>query len=256
VSETSHQHASGEIIGRHWHDDHQLIYVSQGVLAVHTDRGAWVASRDRAIWLPARLGHEHRVYGHSSVHTVTFPADRAPLPDQAPTVVAVDGLLRELLVGCTEPGLPDGELQRIRAVLHDRLRRAHVQPLTLPAAADPRLAHACRLVVDDLREPRSVAWLARRVGVSERTLTRLFRGEFGTTYPQWRTSTRVFRAMIELAEGATVTETAHRCGWATTSAFVDTFARTMGQTPGAYRSAATPAADGAVAVRRTSRPDA
>ena len=63
--------------------------------------------------------------------------------------------------------------------------------------------------------------------------------KFGMTYPQWRTSTRVFQAMIQLAEGATVTETAHRCGWATTSAFVDTFARTMGQTPGAYRAAAT-----------------
>ncbi len=42
--------------------------------------------------------------------------------------------------------------------------------------------------------------------------------------------------MIELADGATVTETAHACGWATTSAFVDTFTRTMGQIPGAYRS--------------------
>jgi AraC-like DNA-binding protein len=46
--------------------------------------------------------------------------------------------------------------------------------------------------------------------------------------------------MIQLAEGATVTQAAHRCGWATTSAFIDTFTRTMGETPGAYRSAATP----------------
>jgi methylphosphotriester-DNA--protein-cysteine methyltransferase len=67
----------------------------------------------------------------------------------------VNHLLGELLVACTEPGLPAGEAGRIRAVL---------------------------------------------------------------------------------AEGATVTETAHACGWATASAFVDTFARTMGQTPGAYRS--------------------
>jgi AraC-like DNA-binding protein len=47
--------------------------------------------------------------------------------------------------------------------------------------------------------------------------------------------------MIQLAEGASVTQTAHRCGWSTTSAFIDTFARTMGQTPGAYQSAAAPA---------------
>jgi AraC-like DNA-binding protein len=81
-----------------------------------------------------------------------------------------------------------------------------------------------------------MAWLARAASASERTLTRLFRTEFGLTYPQWRTNVRVFHAMIQLAEGATVTETAHACGWATASAFVDTFTRTMGQTPGAYRS--------------------
>ena len=60
------------------------------------------------------------------------------------------------------------------------------------------------------------------------------------TYPQWRTTLRVFQAMIRLAEGANVTETAHACGWATTSAFIDTFTRSMGQTPGTYRAAAPP----------------
>lgn len=55
------------------------------------------------------------------------------------------------------------------------------------------------------------------------------------TFPQWRTRVRIFTAMIMLAEGATVTDTAHACGWATTSAFVQTFAQTVGITPGTYR---------------------
>jgi AraC-like DNA-binding protein len=234
---TAHDHAAGEVIGGHRHDYHQLLYVSAGVVAVQTEAGAWVVSSDRAVWTPADLWHEHRVYGRSSVHTVGFPTDEAPLPITAPTIVAVDGLLRELLIACTEPDLPTPESQRLRAVLGDRLRRAHVQPLTLPTAHDSRLAHACRLVLGDLSRPRTMAWLAGRVGVGERTLARLFRTEFGMTYPQWRTNTRVFHAMIQLAEGASVTATARRCGWATTSAFIDTFARTMGQTPGSYRAA-------------------
>jgi AraC-like DNA-binding protein len=235
TSEFLHQHGPGAVIHRHSHDYHQLIYVSTGVLAIHTERGAWVASRDRAAWVPAGTWHEHRAYGPTSVHTVGFDAATAPLPDSSPTIVAVDSLLRELFVAGTEPGLPAAEALRIRAVLTDRLRRAHVQPLALPAARDPRLARACELVTGDLSQPRPVAWLARAAGASERTLTRLFRAEFGLTYPQWRTNVRVFHAMVQLAEGATVTETARDCGWATTSAFVDTFTRTMGQTPGTYR---------------------
>jgi quercetin dioxygenase-like cupin family protein len=56
-------HAAGEIIDRHRHDYHQLIYVSTGVLAIHTEQGDWIASRDRAAWVPAGAWHEHRVYG-------------------------------------------------------------------------------------------------------------------------------------------------------------------------------------------------
>ncbi|GJF07409.1 AraC family transcriptional regulator [Pseudonocardia sp. D17] len=231
-------HEAGDVIDRHRHDDHQLIYLSTGVLAIRTARGDWVASSDRAVWVPAGVWHEHRFYGRASFHTVGFPVATTPLTGNSPTVVAVDGLLRELIVACTEDGLPAAESARIRAVLGDRLRRASVQPLRLPTARDPRLADACRIVEDDLRTPRSLAELARAVGAGERTLTRLYRTEFGMTYPQWRTRVRVFHAMIRLAEGATVTETAHLCGWATTSAFVDTFARTMGHTPGTHRSAA------------------
>jgi AraC-like DNA-binding protein len=229
------EHAAGDVIGRHRHDDHQLIYVSTGVLAITTAKGAWIAAPDRGVWIPAGTWHEHRFYGRTFFHTVGFTVEESPLPDGDPTVIAIDGLVRELLVACTERALPSREAQRIRAVLGDRLRRASVQPLSLPSAHDARLADACGLVQRDLRLPRSISELARSVGTSERTLTRLFRAEFGTTYPQWRTSVRVFHAMIHLADGATVTETAHRCGWATTSAFIDTFARTMGHTPGGYR---------------------
>jgi AraC-like DNA-binding protein len=231
---------SGAVIDRHQHDDHQLIYVSTGVLAIGTARGTWLASSNRAIWVPAWIWHEHRFYGRSLFHTVGFAVADSPLPEESVTVVLVGDLLRELIIACTEPGLPEPESARIRAVLRDRVRRAHVEPLAMPIPRDPRLAHACRLVTEDLSTPRPLTWLARTAGTSERTLARLFRTEFGTTYPQWRTGARVFQAMIELAQGASVTETARHCGWATPSAFIDTFTRAMGQTPGAYRAAALP----------------
>ncbi|MEN2416935.1 helix-turn-helix transcriptional regulator [Streptomyces rimosus] len=240
---TRHDHVAGETIGRHRHPFHQLIYVSTGVLAVRTEAASWVASSARAMWTPADTWHEHRVYGISRVHTYGFPPDDAPLPASTPMVVSVDPLLRELLIAGSEPGLAPPEARRLLAVVHDRLRRSHVQPLILPTPQDPRLVRACSLVAEDLARPRTVKWLARRSGVSERTLSRLFRNEFGMTYPQWRTITRVFHAMILLAEGRSVTESGRSCGWATTSAFIDTFTRTVGQTPGGYRAAARGTAD-------------
>ncbi|WP_405972170.1 helix-turn-helix transcriptional regulator [Streptomyces sp. NBC_00988] len=233
--DTTHAHLAGDVIGRHRHDYHQLLYVSAGVLAVRTGEASWVASSARAVWLPAGMWHQHRVHGHSSVHTIGFAAHDALLDSGTPVVVAVDALVRELIIACSEPDLPQQESRRLRAVLRDRLRRAQVEPLTLPTATNSLLRQACSLVTDDLSQPRTATWLARRVGVSERTLARLFRTEFGMTYPQWRTNVRVFHAMVLLAEGASVSETGRQCGWSTTSAFIDTFSHTMGRTPGTYR---------------------
>ena len=236
--------SGGERIDRHRHDNHQLVYVSTGVIAVSTAAGRWVASAERAVWLPAQIWHEHRFYGASTFHSVAFPVDRAPLADREPTVIAVSPLLRELLVACTDKTLPEPEIQRIRAVIRDQLRRTRQEPIMLPAAEDERLAAACELVAADLGTPQPLAALADAVGTSQRTLSRLFRDEFGMTYPQWRTRLRVFEAMVLLAGGTSVTETTHRCGWATTSSFIDTFQQTMGRTPGAYRVAALPGSDG------------
>ncbi|WP_128379835.1 AraC family transcriptional regulator [Streptomyces cavernae] len=235
---TRHEHIAGQVIGRHRHAFHQLIYVSTGVLAVQTGEASWVASNAQAMWIPADTWHQHRVYGPSRVHTIGFAPDDAPLPPAAPNVVSVEPLLRELLIARSDPDLPTPEADRLQAVMRDRLQRSHVQPLTLPTPRGPRLVRACELAAGNLAQLRTVTWLARQTGVGERTLSRLFRAEFGMTYPQWRTITRVFHAMIQLAEGATVTETGRRCGWATTSAFIDTFTRTIGQTPGGYRAAA------------------
>lgn len=236
VAPTGVQHrAGGDTIDRHRHDDHQLVYVSTGVLAVQTSAGSWVASSDRAVWLPAGTWHQHRFYGTSSFHTVGFPVDKPPLADHAPAILAVSPLVRELLVTCTDATLPGTEQRRVRIVLRDQLRRARQEPISLPAPQDPRLAAACDITADQLDRPRTLASLAEEVGASERTLSRLFRTELGMTYPQWRTSLRILHAMILLAGGTPVTDTAQRCGWTTASSFIDTFHRAMGQTPGDYK---------------------
>lgn len=241
---TRHDHVAGSTIGRHRHPFHQLVYVSTGVLAVKAEDASWVASSARGMWIPADTWHEHRVYGPSRVHTLGFPLDEAPLRATRPTVISVDALLRELFIAAGDPGLVGAEADRLRAVLRDRIERSQVQPLTLPVPRDPRLVLACARVTEDLARPRTMRGLARDCGVSERALARLFRAEFGMTYPQWRTITRVFHAMILLAEGATVTEAGRRCGWATTSAFIDAFTRTVGQTPGGYRTSARGSGEG------------
>ena len=227
---------SGGSIDAHRHDDHQIVYAGSGVLAVTTEAGTWFAPGTRAIWVPAGCVHSHRAYGNLEVHLLGLPSGTNPLGLEAPTVLAVSPLLRELLLDFTRGPHDDdsAERRRLRAVLLDQLRDSSQQPFHLPAPTDPRLAALCDLLHHDPADPRSLGALATTVSVSERTLSRLFRRELGMTFPQWRTQLRLYHALRMLAENVPVTTVAHRCGWSSTSAFIDVFRRAFGYTPGTH----------------------
>lgn len=225
--------AGGTVINAHRHDGNQIVYASRGVLSVTTDAGTWIAPASRAIWVPVGTVHEHRAYGTTVLHTVGLPATANPLRITTPAVLVVGPLLRELLVAYTrDPHEQSPARSRLRSVLLDQLRTTPQQGIHLPAARDPRLAAVCDLLRQDPADRRSLAQLGMAVGVSQRTLTRLFGQEMGMTFPQWRTQLRLHLALRLLAEGLPVTTVGHRCGWSTTSAFIDVFRRALGQTPG------------------------
>ncbi|MGW0457350.1 helix-turn-helix domain-containing protein [Streptomyces tendae] len=236
VGARTERYPAGIHIALHWHDEYQLIYVSSGLMAIHTARGTWVASPGRALIIPAGIEHEHRTYGDTLLHL--FTSDGPGLLDRGartPEVIAVDALVHEVLKAVTDESLPSEETDNLRRVLFDRIRRTPVTGLRLPAPRDPRLRAACQLVQANLEQAYSLPQLARLTHASERTLARLFKSEFGQTYPQWRTHARLFHAMTRLAEGGSVSQVALECGWSTSSAFIDSFRRVMGQTPGSFR---------------------
>ncbi|MEU4831327.1 helix-turn-helix transcriptional regulator [Streptosporangium sp. NPDC023615] len=231
---------AGTGIDAHRHDENQIVYAGRGVLSVTTEAGIWVAPATRAIWIPAGAVHEHRAYGDTLLHLVGLPVEDNPLRLDRPAVIGVDPLLRELIVAYTErpDGRPDdltAERLRLRAVLLDRLRRSTQQPVHVPAAEDPRLATVCGILRDDPADDRTLARLGAVVGVSDRTLSRLCRAELGMSFPQWRTQVRLHHALRLLAEDVPVTTVASRCGWASSSAFIDVFRRAFGHTPGSHR---------------------
>ncbi|GGO45343.1 AraC family transcriptional regulator [Streptomyces daqingensis] len=229
--------AAGQSIDAHRHDDHQIIYAGSGVLAVTTDAGTWFAPGTRAIWVPAGCVHAHRAHGHLDLHLLGIPATVNPLRLDAPAVLTVSPLLRELILECTRDGGLDGpERRRLRAVLLDQIKVSPQQPLPLPAPRDARLRTVCGLLHDNPADSRTLAELGHAAGAGERTLSRLFRRELGMTFPQWRTQLRLYHALRLLAADEPVTAVAHRCGWASTSAFIDVFRRAFGRTPGTHNS--------------------
>lgn len=90
----------------------------------------------------------------------------------------------------------------------------------------------------NLHRPLDLGQIARRAGMSTRSLVRHFRAQTGTTPLQWLLTARVRRAQALLETTALpVEEVARRAGFASAPTFRARFARVVGTGPAAYRRA-------------------
>lgn len=220
-----------------------LVYAAAGVLTVHTDHGTSIVPANRVAWTPAGSTHRHTAHGDTDMRIVFLPPSLARRIPDRPAVFLATGLARELLLALTGPDNYDGTAPgysaaartRLLRVLVDELREAQEQPLYLPEPQDDRLRAVARLLSDNPADRSSLAELGKTIGASARTLSRLLHNELGTTFYEWRTQMRIYRALVLLADGHGITQTAYACGWANPSSFIAAFTDIIGSTPGRYQ---------------------
>ncbi|WP_033262633.1 AraC family transcriptional regulator [Amycolatopsis vancoresmycina] len=231
--------AHGEGVPAHSHDFGQLRYAASGALVTTTRAGTWVAPANRITWVPPFHVHSSRSHGETDVRLLAVPAALAgPLPDE-PAVFVAGALLREAYLAMADHEPAGSRRTRLlRELVLTELARAPQEPLRLPEPGDARLKAVTDLLHADPANPATLAQLGRRTGASERTLSRLFGSELSMSFPRWRTLLRVQRAVLELGDGASVTDTAARLGWANPTSFIEAFTALAGQTPGRYRAQA------------------
>jgi AraC family transcriptional activator FtrA len=108
--------------------------------------------------------------------------------------------------------------------------------LPVPECAGDSLEPVLRYMLENLGSEHTVAALARRAAMSERTFARRFGAETGTTPNRWLSTQRVLRAR-ELLERTTmsVDEVADEAGFGTPALLRHHFQRLVGVTPSDYR---------------------
>ncbi|MBA1275770.1 AraC family transcriptional regulator [Stutzerimonas azotifigens] len=232
---------------RHSHPWVQISHAVEGVLEVRTDGGRFIAPPLRAVWVPA--GVTHQVFCAPDTCIRSLYIDRSVAGDvpEHCRVLQVSPLLRELIAHFStlaeaydEQG-PDGRLVQ---VLLDQLGCAPEVELMLPLPADPRLHRLCKSLQARPEAPEGLAEWSQTLGVSERTLSRLFLRETGLTFRAWRQRLRLLSALPALERGERVTDVALSCGYESLSAFIAAFREQFGATPGEFfRSANRPVRD-------------
>lgn len=220
---------------RHHHPWAQLSYAVRGVVEVETSTGRFLAPPNRAVWIPA--GHPHGVRCSRDTEIRSLYVAPTACGEDWPDcrVLKVQPLLRELIrafselpVAYDEAG-PEG---RLVEVLLDRLAAAPTSDLGLPWPTDARLRRLCQRLRETPDDSRTLGDHARRLGVSERTLSRAFLAQTGLGFRRWRQRCRLLVALPRLEQGERVTDVALACGYDSLSAFISAFREQFGTTPG------------------------
>lgn len=224
---------------RHQHRKAQLIYSVRGILNCEIEDGVWIVPPQCAIWIPGDLPHSARGAGETECYCLFVEPDAtADLPKTCCTI-SVSPLLRELLIRVA--GVPElyplgGREDRLISVLLDELVTAPVEDLHLPMPRDPRLRRLVEMMLADPTDKTAKAEWATRIGMSERSMSRLLLHEIGMSFGGWRRQLHVILALQRLTKGESVQRVAMELGYENASGFVTMFRKAVGKPPARYLS--------------------
>ena len=160
------------------------------------------------------------------------------LPDQ-PVRYFLNPMLEEMLKHfarvhkTTDAGI---SARRIASVFIQELAAAPRVPegfAQIPT--QPTLRRIAQRIIADPGDEQTIDQWGAEFEMSGKTLARLVVRETGLTFGKWRLNFKLLAALEALNEGASVEAAADAAGYATTSAFITSFAKVFECTPGVWR---------------------
>jgi AraC-like DNA-binding protein len=228
----------GVRLDTHMHREAQLVYAARGTMQVTTPKGRWLVPPDRAVWVPARLEHAIDVLADIDMRTLYFDLNWLRREQRSPSleaefVVRVSRLLHETILA-----LFDGRNNSERTELLVRLamlelHQAEDSATFIPLPHEPRCRRAADIVLGDPTASHEIETLAREVGTSARTLSRLFSSETQLSFKSWCQRARIAAAIERLSTepNVPVKQLASELGYASIPAFSHAFRQVTGKTP-------------------------
>jgi len=222
----------------HMHREAQLVYAAKGTMQVTTPKGRWLVPPDRAVWVPARLAHAIDVLADIEMRTLYFEPSwlkRAPRSKSlnAEFVVQVSPLLHQAIVALFEAGNTGERTELLIRLAMLELHRAEDSATFIPLPQEPRCRRAAEIVLSEPADGHEIEDLARTVGTSARTLSRLFAAQTQLSFKRWCQRARIASAIERLSTDGQIPmkRLAAELGYASVPAFSHAFRQVTGKTP-------------------------
>lgn len=232
----------GTRLDPHMHREAQLVFAAKGVMQVQTPGGVWLVPPERAVWVPPLLEHAIDVLSDLEMRTLYFQprwlaqqTTGAELSNEF--VVRVEALMREAILAMFEPSCSIARKIVLAQIVIMDLRDAGDASTFMPMPLDAKARQVANIILNDPAGDHDLKSLAARVGISGRTLTRLFPEQTKLTLKSWKQRARVIAAIEQLGQPHTsIKQVAAKLGFSSTAAFSHAFRDVTGETPTAFLS--------------------
>ena len=218
----------------HSHPTHELLWNERGASSATVGSRTWTITPTVGLWMPAGVLHSAIAPAGTWYRAAQLDIASVPSLSDVPVAIEVTPLLRNLLERLADESLGAPSRSLTEQMVIDVLAPSPNELLVL-VPDSPLLQPIVDAIGDDPSDMRTLSDWARLLGVSPRTITRVFRSETGMSFGQWVSAVRAQRAVTLLAHGLDLQEVAERVGYHSTSAFGAAFRRTTGATPGMFR---------------------
>jgi AraC-like DNA-binding protein len=228
----------GVRLDTHMHRESQLVYAAEGTMQVTTPKGRWLVPPDRAVWVPALLEHSIDVLADIQMRTLYFELlwlKRNARGNSlgAEFVVRISPLLHQTILALFDRQDDRKRTGLLLQLVMLELDQAEDSATFIPLPQEPRCRRAADIVLANPTAQYEIETLAREVGTSARTLSRLFSSETQLSFKSWCQRARIAGAIERLSTESNVSikQIASDLGYASVPAFSHAFRQVTGKTP-------------------------
>jgi AraC-like DNA-binding protein len=227
----------------HKHNKGQLLYAEGGRVYITTHDKVWYLPARHYMWIPAGVEHTVKItLASAQVWNIYFPQwQNEPAFYGQLGIYPVNNMLLEQLHfvkgfegHVTRQNKPRFYfLSGIKAILPEISKSALMFHLPMPN--EERLSEIVAFIQENLSGPMSMGTVAKRFGMSESTLARLFRKDLKMSFINYVGTLRILRSVELLACGErNIKEICYEVGYESVPTFSNVFKRSVGVRPTEY----------------------
>ncbi|TKB48547.1 AraC family transcriptional regulator [Ferrimonas sediminicola] len=222
--------------GVHQHKRAQLLFAAHGCMRISLKDSHTVLPPGYAAWIPAGVSHRARMSNVVQYRSLYFEPVTLPSRFGSCRVIRLNPLLQALAerMAHWEWAMPPPQQEKILALFWEELAQAQEETFTVQLPRDHRLAGWLTQISEGVLIPGPLNHLVKRVGASEKTISRIFSRDTGLPYQAWRQRWRALKAIELLSTGSTLSEIACQLEFSSDSAFIAFFRQQLGTTPKRY----------------------